>query len=51
MIYRHFQPGMTVHCRVLSVNAEKFSVDLSCRSSDLIDKQGKFGYAIIIHLK
>ncbi|XP_019848744.1 PREDICTED: transcription elongation factor SPT6-like [Amphimedon queenslandica] len=36
------KPGMTIHCRILSVNIEKFSVDLTCRSSDLIDKAGKF---------
>ena len=38
--------GMTIHCRILSVNIEKFSVDLSCRSSDLADKQGRFRSAV-----
>ena len=33
---------MTIQCRILSVNIEKFSVDLTCRSSDLHDKQGRF---------
>ena len=35
---------MTIHCRILSVNIEKFSVDLSSRSSDLVDEQGRFRY-------
>ena len=33
---------MTIHCRILTVNLDKFSVDLTCRSSDLADKQGRF---------
>ena len=33
---------MTLHCRVTRVNMEKFQVDLSSRSSDLADKEGKF---------
>lgn len=31
------QPGMTVHARVLRVIVDRFSVDLTCRSSDLND--------------
>ncbi|KAI1293803.1 Transcription elongation factor SPT6 [Halotydeus destructor] len=31
------QPGMTVHARVIKVNVDRFSVDLTCRSSDLND--------------
>lgn len=34
--------GMTLQCRILRVNLDKFSVDLTCRSSDLVDKDGKF---------
>jgi transcription elongation factor SPT6 len=37
------QIGMTLHSRIIAVNYEKLSVDLSCRSSDLKDDQGKFG--------
>lgn len=29
--------GMTVHCRIININIEKFSVDLTCRTSDLLD--------------
>ena len=36
------QIGMTIHARVLTVNVEKFSVDLTCRSSDLKDSDGRF---------
>ena len=36
------QIGMTIHCRILRVNLDKFSVDLTCRSSDLADREGKF---------
>ena len=34
--------GMTIHCRILKVNLEKFSVDLTSRSSDLADREKKF---------
>ena len=36
------QIGMTIHARILTVNVEKFSVDLTSRSSDLKDTEGKF---------
>lgn len=39
-----FQAGMTLHCRVTRVNMERFQLDLTCRSSDLADKEGKFRY-------
>lgn len=35
--------GMVIHCRVLRLNTERFTVDLSCRSSDLADKESRFG--------
>lgn len=38
------QVGMTLHCRVLRVNMEKFQVDLTCKTSDLTDKDGKYRY-------
>ena len=34
--------GMTVHCRVLKLQMDRFSVDLTCRSSDLVDSAGRF---------
>ena len=36
------QIGMTVHCRVIKVIPEKFSVDLTCRTSDLNDTKFEF---------
>ncbi|CAL8280696.1 unnamed protein product [Arctogadus glacialis] len=30
--------GMTVHVRIMKIDIEKFSVDLTCRTSDLADK-------------
>ncbi|KAJ0061685.1 hypothetical protein NL108_005822, partial [Boleophthalmus pectinirostris] len=30
--------GMTVHCRIMKIDIEKFSVDLTCRTSDLTDR-------------
>lgn len=36
------QVGMTIYARVKSVNMEKYSVDMTCRSSDLADKEGRF---------
>ncbi|UYV64588.1 SUPT6H [Cordylochernes scorpioides] len=32
--------GMIIHCRIMKINIERFSVDLTCRSSDLLDKNG-----------
>ncbi|XP_055514099.1 transcription elongation factor SPT6 isoform X2 [Leucoraja erinacea] len=34
--------GMTVHCRMMKIDIEKFSVDLTCRSSDLMDKNNEW---------
>ncbi|KAM5179933.1 transcription elongation factor SPT6 isoform 2-T2 [Mantella aurantiaca] len=34
--------GMTVHCRIMKINIEKFSVDMTCRSSDLMDKNNEW---------
>ncbi|KAG7250994.1 hypothetical protein CRUP_018524, partial [Coryphaenoides rupestris] len=30
--------GMTVHCRIMKIDIEKLSVDLTCRTSDLSDR-------------
>ena len=38
------QIGRTIHCRILRVNLEKFSVDLTCRSSDLADRDNRFRF-------
>ncbi|GAB6026482.1 hypothetical protein CHUAL_012908 [Chamberlinius hualienensis] len=34
--------GMTIHGRILKLDIERFSVDLTCRSSDLADKNSEF---------
>eukprot|EP00117_Sycon_ciliatum_P042302 scpid17102/ scgid30794/ Transcription elongation factor SPT6; Protein pandora len=34
--------GMVIHCRILRVNFERFSVELTTRSSDLSNKDGQF---------
>jgi hypothetical protein len=47
-VYMYMQIGMTIHCRILRVNLEKFSVDLTCKSSDLLDKEGRFRYVSTI---
>ena len=36
------QPGQTIHARVIKIDEEKFSCDLTCRTTDLIDAAGKF---------
>lgn len=36
------QVGMTVHCRIMKIDIEKFSVDLTCRTSDLMDKNNEW---------
>lgn len=33
---------MTVHCRIMKIDIEKFSVDLTCRTSDLMDKANEW---------
>lgn len=33
--------GQTIHARVIKIDTEKFSCDLTCRTSDLIDEMGK----------
>ena len=38
----NIQVGMTITCRILSVNFQKFSLELSCKSSDLQDYEKKF---------
>ncbi|XP_020627478.1 transcription elongation factor SPT6-like [Orbicella faveolata] len=40
--HERVRAGMTLHCRVTRVNMERFQLDLTCRSSDLADKEGKF---------
>ena len=35
---------MTLHCRVTRINMERLQLDLTCRSSDLADKEGKYRY-------
>ena len=34
--------GMTITCRILNINYQRFSLDLSCKSSDLHDSENKF---------
>jgi len=33
---------MTLHARVIKINFDRFQVDLTCKSSDLADTEGKF---------
>ena len=33
---------MTVHCRIMKTDIEKFQCDLSCRGSELRDDEGRF---------
>ena len=43
-LFSQFQVGMTLHCRVTRINMERLQLDLTCRSSDLADKEGKYRY-------
>lgn len=36
------RPGMSLHARVLKVDIDKFKVDLTCKTSDLQDKDARF---------
>lgn len=33
---------MTVHCRIMKIDIEKFSADLTCRTSDLMDRSNEW---------
>ncbi|KAK6192106.1 hypothetical protein SNE40_003644 [Patella caerulea] len=36
------QVGMTIHCRIIKIDIERFQVDLTSKSSDLADKDGQW---------
>lgn len=36
--------GMTLHARILKIDIERFQVDLTCKTSDLVDKDDKLRY-------
>lgn len=38
------RPGMTLHARILKIDIERFSVDLTCKTSDLLDKEDRLRY-------
>lgn len=42
LLHLSHQVGMTVHCRIMKIDIEKFSVDLTCRTSDLMDKANEW---------
>ena len=33
---------MTLHCRIVKIDIERFRTDLTCKSSDLQDKNGEW---------
>ena len=33
---------MTVHCRIMKIDIEKFSADLTCRTADLMDRNNEW---------
>ena len=33
--------GMTLHARILKIDIERFQVDLTCKTSDLLDKEDR----------
>ena len=36
--------GMIIHARITKIDIERFAVDLTSKSSDLADKEGKWRY-------
>lgn len=36
------QVGMTIHCRISKIDIDRFQVDLTCKSSDLMDKDNQW---------
>ena len=38
------QRGMLLHCRITKIEIERFQVELSSKTSDLMDKDNKFRY-------
>lgn len=39
--------GQTIHCRILKIDVERFSVDCSSKSSDLLDKNNEWRLVIV----
>jgi len=39
---------MTMHCRVTKIDIERFQVELTSRTSDLVDEDNKWKYVIIV---
>lgn len=39
--------GQTVHCRILKIDVERFSVDCSSKTSDLLDKNSEWRQVVI----
>lgn len=42
--------GMTVHARILKIDIEKFNVDLTCKTSELLDKEDRLRYVRTRHI-
>lgn len=38
--------GMTLHARILKIDIDRFQVDLTCKTSDLVDKEDKLRYCV-----
>ncbi|VDI00276.1 transcription elongation factor SPT6 [Mytilus galloprovincialis] len=36
------QIGMTIHCRITKIDIDRFQVDMTCKSSDLLDKENQW---------
>uniref|UniRef100_A0A183IH12 S1 motif domain-containing protein n=1 Tax=Soboliphyme baturini TaxID=241478 RepID=A0A183IH12_9BILA len=43
--------GMPLYCRVLKVDTDRFTAELSCRSSDLADREFQFRLALNVFIK
>ena len=39
---------MTIHCRISKIDIDRFQVDLTCKSSDLMDKDNQWRYVCIM---
>jgi len=42
-----WQAGMTLHCRITKIDIERFQVELTSRTSDLVDDDNKWKYVVI----
>lgn len=47
VLWNLLQVNMTVHSRITKIDIDRFTVDLTTKTSDLVDKENQWKYVII----